>query len=791
MIYQIAIDGPAGAGKSTIAKKVAERLGFEYIDTGAMYRAITLKALKLNIDINIEEEFDFIDSTIIDFQNNELYLDGVNVTSEIRSLEVSNNVSQVAKYESVRQKLVQIQQNLANCKNVIMDGRDIGTVVLPNANLKIYLNASVEERAKRRMEERTLANNNTQDLQATILEIKERDYKDSTRKISPLKKAPDAIEIDTSSMSISEVIDKIISLFAKRGNSMEMLEQKDSNQMETDQVEVTDQTPVAKEEKKATKKVKKVKEEKEEVKTEEAVVEETIKEEPKEELKEAAAVEDDLDEDIDHDEDDEDLADDEAEEDDSKAEVRLVKPLQLVTGTVVRVFDAIDAQEDNFGHVLRKARDARILINLDNGLEGLLFTRDIYNYQGEDLHELFPIGKDLSLVVKKVYPDGGRVLLSTTLLKMRENLSQFEEAVKNTEIITAKVIKKLSIGLLLKYKEYSCLLPTSQIVGDASTHDDLIGKDIEVAPIRVDYNRIRLVVSQTVANGKKNRLEKEEFIKTLEVGQVFDGVVKNIETYGAFVQLTPGVEGLLHVSEIAHERVFNVEKVLKTGDQVKVQIINLGDGRIGLSRKSLIPNHWKDLITSLNINDTVKAKVAEINNSGVVVEFDHGVNGFLPKSEFAWEKDVFIEDYIALGDEIELKVIELDLSKKRIILSRKQLQENPWDELTVKPNDTIEVEVAKKLAEGFKVTFGGVMGYLPNINVDQKKIALDAIKEGTVLQVRVRVFDRARTRLIVTMLERETFAPRHKDNNYSKYMDNQEAFTSTFGDLIADSLKKK
>ncbi|HOA64086.1 MAG TPA: S1 RNA-binding domain-containing protein, partial [Bacilli bacterium] len=287
---------------------------------------------------------------------------------------------------------------------------------------------------------------------------------------------------------------------------------------------------------------------------------------------------------------------------------------------------------------------------------------------------------------------------------MREDLSQFEEIVKDpiTTVLRAKVIKKLSIGLLLKYKEFSCLLPTSQIVKREGDINQLIGQEIDVAPIRIDYNRIRLVVSETVARAIKIRQAKEEVLNKLEVGQVFEGVVRNIEKYGAFVQIAPGIEGLLHISEISHDRVYNIEKVLKPGDTVKVQIINLENGRIGLSMKSLIPNYWKELIDSLKIGDLIKGKVTEINKAGVVIGFEHGVNGFLPKSEFVWEKEVHIEDYISVGDELELKVIELDLYKKRIILSRKQLQDNPWEKIKVKQNDWIDVVVTKVLPEGFK-----------------------------------------------------------------------------------------
>lgn len=229
MNWQIAIDGPAGAGKSTISKKVAQVLGFEYIDTGAMYRAVTLKALNLKINMYNEKEYEFLEETKLDFQNQCVFLDNVDVSKEIRSLEVSNNVSLVASFSYVRHKLVSLQKELAASKNVIMDGRDIGTVVLPNANLKIFLNAEIEERAKRRMNERMEKHQEVQDLTATIQEIKERDNKDSNRPISPLTKAADAIEIDSSKLNVDEVVEEIIKLVLKRGYKMENLEQKKQN----------------------------------------------------------------------------------------------------------------------------------------------------------------------------------------------------------------------------------------------------------------------------------------------------------------------------------------------------------------------------------------------------------------------------------------------------------------------------------------------------------------------------------------------------------------------------------
>lgn len=206
--HALAIDGPAGAGKSTIAKLLAGKLNFTYIDTGAMYRATTYKAISLEVDLSDPDNFGFLNDTEFIFINGELYMDGVNMTRLNRSKEVSDQVSLVSSHIPVRNKLVDLQQAIGKKNHVVMDGRDIGTVVLTHAELKVFLTASVHVRAMRRHEE---LKNNGRDITVEALEeeIKKRDLYDSSRAYNPLKKAKDAIEIDTSDKSINQVVDLI------------------------------------------------------------------------------------------------------------------------------------------------------------------------------------------------------------------------------------------------------------------------------------------------------------------------------------------------------------------------------------------------------------------------------------------------------------------------------------------------------------------------------------------------------------------------------------------------------
>lgn len=213
MANNIAIDGPAGAGKSTIAKKLARELGYIYVDTGAMYRAMAYHFLQNNIASDNEEEIAKSCKTVdvsISYVDGEqqVLLNGQNISDKIRNEEVGNMASATSIYPVVRTKLVELQRQLASKENVIMDGRDIGTVVLPNANVKIYLTASSKVRAKRRFDELTAkgVECNFDDIEKDIID---RDYRDMHRETSPLKQADDAILLDSSDMNIDQVVSKM------------------------------------------------------------------------------------------------------------------------------------------------------------------------------------------------------------------------------------------------------------------------------------------------------------------------------------------------------------------------------------------------------------------------------------------------------------------------------------------------------------------------------------------------------------------------------------------------------
>ena len=209
-VFRIAIDGPSGAGKSTIAREVAGRLGIDYIDTGAMYRAVGYKMKRLGIGADEEDRVSrMLEDTDIDFTEGNIILDGEVVNDSIRTSEISKMASECSALPTVRKKLVELQRNMGSRKSVIMDGRDIGTNVLKDAEYKFFLTASPEERADRRYRE--LAEKGEDISYEQVLEdIKKRDRDDTTRKIDPLRKAEDATEIDTTGMSVEDVIENVL-----------------------------------------------------------------------------------------------------------------------------------------------------------------------------------------------------------------------------------------------------------------------------------------------------------------------------------------------------------------------------------------------------------------------------------------------------------------------------------------------------------------------------------------------------------------------------------------------------
>lgn len=219
-IIRIAIDGPSGAGKSTVAKELAKRLGIDYVDTGSMYRAAAYKATLNNIESQeVDKLLDMLTHTDIDYSNGSIILDGVSVNDKIRTQEISSIASDISAIAKVRDIMVALQRDMGSRKSIIMDGRDIGTVVLKEAEFKFFITADLEERAKRRWMELKGKGINA-DLETVKREIEIRDFNDTTREVTPLRQAEDAILIDGSKLTVENTVDMILGIIKEKKHNI-------------------------------------------------------------------------------------------------------------------------------------------------------------------------------------------------------------------------------------------------------------------------------------------------------------------------------------------------------------------------------------------------------------------------------------------------------------------------------------------------------------------------------------------------------------------------------------------
>ena len=429
-MFKIAIDGPAGSGKSTISKLLARKLNFTHIDTGAMFRAVTLKALQKGINLENEEEYTFLETTAIELKGDKIFLDGKDVSTEIRSVEVTKHASTPAKLGVVRTNLLRLQREIAAKINVIMDGRDIGSVVLPDAELKIYLDASPECRALRRMKEREESGVFVS-FEETLQEIITRDHKDSTRAIAPLCVAADAVVIDTSNMTIDEVIEKIISLMNER-----------------------------------------------------------------------------------------------------------------VSKKMSEVLVTFNEGQEVKGVITNVAKEA-IYLELEGGNKGVIYDNDLASFvEGQKLRDYYFEGGEFVGLVKQVAKDKRSekplYILSTKLYKARDEIKFFEELKEKDEIIQAKVIFVSRGGADLVYKGYEDIklfLPNKNIYLNEEALKQLKGEYIDVVVTNVNFEQIKVIVSNVAAQAKVKKAAKDAAFNALSVGDVVEGTVETVTEFGAFIKL--------------------------------------------------------------------------------------------------------------------------------------------------------------------------------------------------------------------------------------------------------------
>ena len=680
----ITIDGPSGAGKSTVAKLIADKLGFKYLDTGAMYRAVTLYMIENQVDIKNEEEvINALNKLNIGFDSNyRIYLDSQDITEDIRKEKVVKFVSEVSAISSVRRKMVDLQRDIAKEGNYILDGRDAGSVVFPNADYKFYLEASLEERAKRRYKEE-LSKEVDISFEAVKESIKKRDKYDSNRKDSPLVVPENAIIIDTTNMTIDEVAEEITDIFLNK-KTISIFDINSDN-----------------------------------LRNREGIMEDNNLSNEQERNEFLKAVEEFGEGDNNNSYKVGNIVKGKIEKfDDSDVFINLNYKVEgkinrseferepYIGEELEALIDSVD--NDNGYFILSKAkldkRRAQFVIEdaikNNKSVKGIVkevikggFNISIMGYQAfcpfsqieinKGIKDEEHIGKeyDFKIIKKK----GKDIVVSRRAYqeeKQNSNIETFLNNLKEGDIINGKVKNIERYGAFIGITEgldgflYRENMSWAKIINPKDIITRGEERAFKVLSIDREKHRVDLGLKQ---------LENDswvQFIEEYHVGDIIKGEVTNIKKFGAFVKVYDDVEGLIHISDLSwNSHVNSPSDFVKKGAylECKILAIDVPERKLTLGLKQAQENPWDTVSRDFPVKSIVKCKPKRILKNFAVFELPNGLEGICDIGDFDWINSIVnIKDYIKENEDIDMVILSIDRDKQRIRLSHKHLKESPW-----------------------------------------------------------------------------------------------------------------
>jgi small subunit ribosomal protein S1 len=648
----IAIDGPAASGKSTSAKQVAKELGYAYFDTGAMYRAVTLAVINKNIDINNKTELDELlknlDLNMVHKDGKTvLLMDGKNIAKAIRLVEVTSKVSAVSAIPAVRSEMVKIQRELGSSTNCVMEGRDIGTVVFPEADVKFFLIADYHPRAVRRQKDLQSIGED-KSIDELITDLKLRDKKDSTRSNSPLKKASDAIEIDTSKLTLK----KQVAIMVEHVNKI--ITKKEGLMPETNIIE-----PVIEEAN---------------VELEQAT---EVSAEPvqpdSEPVTEKTPIVNYLDEKL-------------------FASVKIIEQSELDKNEVIEkipeelqkqyldTISDISANQVITGRVIGM-NEKEVLVDIGFKSEGII-TRDEF----ED-NKLPEIGEKINVYLEKLEDRKGNTILSKIKADFMHRWKELHEIYENGDILKGTIVRRIKGGMVVDVGVVQAFLPGSQIdVRPIKDFDQFIDQEMDFQIVKINEARKNVVISHKILMEESLKEQRAELFSNIQVGEIVEGRVKNITDFGVFIDLG-GVDGLLHITDLSWGRVNHPSEILKMDETINVKVIDFDQEkkRVSLGLKQLSSHPWEEVDEKYAVGTIIKGKVVSMTNYGVFIELEPGVEGLIHVSEMSWTRHVKNpSELFSMGDEVEAQVLSVDTEERKISMGVKQLEPDPWDKIEEK-----------------------------------------------------------------------------------------------------------
>lgn len=784
----ITIDGPSGAGKSTIAKLIADKLGFKYLDTGAMYRAVTLYMIENQVDIKNEEEvINALNKLNIGFDSNyRIYLDSQDITEDIRKEKVVKFVSEVSAISSVRRKMVDLQRDIAKEGNYILDGRDAGSVVFPNADYKFYLEASLEERAKRRYKEE-LSKEVDISFEAVKESIKKRDKYDSNRKDSPLVVPENAIIIDTTNMTIDEVAEEITDIFFNK-KTISIFDINSDNLRNGEGIMEDNNLSNEQERNEFLK-----------------AVEEFGEGDNNNSYKVGNIVKGKIE-----------------KFDDSDVFINLNYKVEgkinrseferepYIGEELEALIDSVD--NDNGYFILSKAkldkRRAQFVIEdaikNNKSVKGIVkevikggFNISIMGYQAfcpfsqieinKGIKDEEHIGKeyDFKIIKKK----GKDIVVSRRAYqeeKQNSNIETFLNNLKEGDIINGKVKNIERYGAFIGITEgldgflYRENMSWAKIINPKDIITRGEERAFKVLSIDREKHRVDLGLKQ---------LENDswvQFIEEYHVGDIIKGEVTNIKKFGAFVKVYDDVEGLIHISDLSwNSHVNSPSDFVKKGAylECKILAIDVPERKLTLGLKQAQENPWDTVSRDFPVKSIVKCKPKRILKNFAVFELPNGLEGICDIGDFDWINSIVnIKDYIKENEDIDMVILSIDRDKQRIKLSHKHLKESPWRVFEKEhPVGSVVDGIVKAIVESGAVVSleNNLEGFMHISQIDLPKGANleEALKVGETYPFVVREVNQGKHRI---SLSRKDYMEAQTKKETQNYISKEEPTSLTY-----------
>ncbi|MFZ5452103.1 MAG: 30S ribosomal protein S1 [Thermodesulfobacteriota bacterium] len=733
----ITIDGPAGAGKSTVAKLLAAGLDYLYLDSGAFYRLVALQAARRNLDLSDTPALHaFLEGlhpeVTANAQEFTLVVDGEEVSRVLREPWVSQESSRVAVLPPVREWVTARLRYLARDGGVVAEGRDLGSVVFPQAEVKFFLTAALETRAARRRQE-------WQDTAAALSpeevarELAERDRRDATRAEAPMRAPAEALVIDTTALNPQEVvrlclarIREILPETSGLDNENRLTGVTYMDGMEKTELTINHTQPEEEEIRSPAPEVPAEEAQAEVAQAEEARAEEVMAEETMESSSE------------------------------SLAEIPEMSDMETMSELYEESLRRVQEGEVVKGRIVSIAKDF-VMVDIGYKSEGQIPIHEFTNAEGEITAQ---VGDTVEALLESREDEEGALMLSKNKASKIKVWEEISYAYHHDGMVEGAVVAKVKGGLSVDLGGVIGFLPGSQVDLTPMRHTDhLIGQRFTFKVLKFNRKRRNVVLSRRHLLEKAKSEAKATLLATLEEDKVLEGVVKNITDYGIFVDLG-GLDGLLHITDLSYGRVRHPADLFKVGDPITVKVLSFDreKERISLGLKQLTPDPWTTVGEKYPLGSRVSGKVVSLTDYGAFVELEPGVEGLIHISEMSWTRKIrHPSQILTVGDVVESTVLELEPQRKRISLSLKQVEPNPWEVIGEKYPVGSVIEGKIKNITDFGIFIGideGIDGlvHISDISWTKRfKHPSELYKKGQVVQAKVLFIDKDNERFSLSI----------------------------------------